>query len=241
MEIEKGLLAQLKYNEEGLIPVIVQDVSTGQVLMLAYMNELSLKKTLQSGKTYYYSRSRKKLWHKGETSGHTQEVKQIVLDCDGDALLLKVKQKGVACHTGSYSCFYRNLTGKEASSFEQKEDNNDREDKDKGIEKINILEELTKVFEERKINPRSDSYVCQLMASPGEKIPKKIAEEAAEVLIALKDQDKDQIIYETADLCFHTLVALSYYDISYQAILAELERRRRNTSANSETKRKKGN
>jgi phosphoribosyl-ATP pyrophosphohydrolase/phosphoribosyl-AMP cyclohydrolase len=193
MEIEKGLLAQLKYNEDGLIPAIVQDVSTGQVLMLAYMNELSLKKTLQSGKAYFYSRSRKKLWLKGETSGHTQEVKQIVLDCDGDTLLLKVKQKGVACHTGSYSCFYRNLAGKETSSFEQKEDNNDREDKDKGIEKINILEELTKVFEERKMNPRSDSYVCYLMASPGEKIPKKIAEEAAEVLIALKIRIKTRL------------------------------------------------
>jgi len=239
MEIEKGLLAQLKYNEDGLIPAIVQDVSTGQVLMLAYMNELSLKKTLQSGKSYFYSRSRKKLWLKGETSGHTQEVKQILVDCDGDALLLKVKQKGVACHTGSFSCFYRSLAGKEASSSEQKEDNNEKEDKK--IEKINILEELTEVFKERKINPRSDSYVCRLLASPGEKIPKKIAEEAAEVLIALKDQDKDQIIYETADLCFHTLVALSYYGISYQAILTELERRRRETSVKNKDKLKEVN
>jgi len=240
MEIEKGLLAQLKYNEDGLIPAIVQDVSTGQVLMLAYMNELSLKKTLQSGKSYYYSRSRKKLWLKGETSGHTQEVKQILVDCDGDTLLLKVKQKGVACHTGSFSCFYRSLAGKEASSSGKKEDNNNnREDKD--LEKINILEELTKVFEERKVNPRSDSYVCRLLASPGEKMPKKIVEEAAEVLIALKDQDKDQIIYETADLCFHTLVALFYYGISYQAILTELEKRRRETSVKNEDKIKEVN
>ncbi len=239
MEIEKGLLAQLKYNEDGLIPAIVQDVSTGQVLMLAYMNELSLKKTLQSGKAYFYSRSRKKLWLKGETSGHTQEVKQILLDCDGDTLLLKVKQKGVACHTGFYSCFYRSLAGKEASSSGKKEDNNNREDKD--LEKINILEELTEVFEERKVNPRSDSYVCRLLASPGEKMPKKIVEEAAEVLIALKDQDKDQIIYETADLCFHTLVALFYYGISYQAILTELEKRRRETSVKNEDKIKEVN
>lgn len=216
MKVKKELLEQLNYNQEGLIPAIVQDALNDQVLMLAYMNKDSLKKTLQTGQTCFYSRSRRKLWVKGETSGNTQQVKQILVDCDYDTLLIQVEQKGVACHTGAYSCFYRDIEGKEIPSKVKPS----RSKKD-------ILEELIQVFEDRKKNPTSKSYVCQLLASPGEKMPKKIAEEAAEVLIALKDQDKSQIIYETADLWFHTLVALSYYDISYQEILDELRRRRK--------------
>jgi len=216
MKGNKELLEQLNYNQEGLIPAIVQDVFSNQVLMLAYMNEESLKKTLQTGQTCFYSRSRKKLWVKGETSGNTQKVKQILVDCDSDTLLIRVEQKGVACHTGAISCFYRDIEGKE-NSFQGNYSGN----------KTDILEELAQVFEDRKINPIPESYVCRLLASPGEKMPKKIAEEAAEVIIALKDQDKSQIIYETADLWFHTLVALSYYDISYQEILDELKCRRK--------------
>lgn len=216
MKVNKELLEQLNYNQEGLIPAIVQDVFSNQVLMLGYMNKESLKKTLQTGQTCFYSRSRRKLWVKGETSGNTQQVKQILVDCDSDTLLIRVEQKGVACHTGAYSCFYRDIEGKEIPSKE----------KPSGSKK-DILEELIQVFEDRKQNPTSKSYVCQLLASPGEKMPKKIAEEAAEVLIALKDKDIKQIIYETADLWFHTLVALSYYDISYQEILDELWCRRK--------------
>ncbi|MFO7891966.1 MAG: bifunctional phosphoribosyl-AMP cyclohydrolase/phosphoribosyl-ATP diphosphatase HisIE [bacterium] len=216
MKENEGLLGQLKYSQEGLIPAIIQDEDSNQVLMLAYMNKESLKKTLQSGKTCFYSRSRNKLWFKGETSGHTQKVKQILVDCDSDTLLIKVEQKGTACHTGSYSCFYRDIEGKEVSFSKEQLKN-----------KVGILNELMQVFEGRKKNFQPDSYVCKLLASPGEKMPKKIAEEAAEVLIALKDQDKKQIIYETADLWFHTLVALSYYGISYQSILEELKRRRK--------------
>lgn len=217
MRINEELLGQLKYNQEGLIPAIIQDSSSHQVLMLAYMNEESLKKTLQTGQTCFFSRSRNKLWVKGETSGHTQKVKQILVDCDSDTLLIRVEQKGVACHTGATSCFYRDLEdGKVSSSGENKYKN-----------KENIFEELREVFKDRKRNPQSDSYVCRLLASPGEKMPKKIVEEAAEVLIALKDQDKKQIIYETADLWFHTLVALFYHDIPYQAVLEELQRRRK--------------
>jgi phosphoribosyl-AMP cyclohydrolase / phosphoribosyl-ATP pyrophosphohydrolase len=216
MKVDEELLGQLKYNQEGLIPAIVQDAASKQVLMLAYMNEVSLKKTLQTGKTCFFSRSRNKLWVKGETSGNTQKVKKILVDCDNDTLLILVEQKGVACHTGSYSCFFRDIKGKEMPLKEQQSRN-----------ESGILDELMQVFEDRKRNPRPDSYVCRLLASPGEKMPKKIAEEAAEVLIALKDRDKKQIIYETADLWFHTLVALSYHDIPYQAILDELKRRRK--------------
>jgi len=211
MNVKKKLIEKLKYNQEGLIPAIIQDASNGQVLMLAYMNRESLKKTLQTGQTCFFSRSRKKLWVKGETSG----VKQILIDCDNDTLLIQVEQKGVACHTGSYSCFYRDIEGEEVPYKGEKSGN-----------ESSILDELMQVFEDRKRNPGSDSYVCRLMASPGEKMPKKIVEEAAEVLIALKDKDREQIVYETADLWFHTLVALFYHGIKYQDVLEELKRRR---------------
>lgn len=218
MKIDKNKLASLKFDEAGLIPAIIQDEVTGQVLMLAYMNKTSLMKTLQSGETCFYSRHRQKLWKKGETSGNTQKVKAIFLDCDNDTLLVQVEQKGVACHTGHYSCFFRNLQSKQIDSTEPEH---------KTSFFRNIFSVLQEIMEDRKNNPRKDSYVCQLMADPGEKIPKKIGEEATEVVIALKDQDKEQIIYETADLWFHTLVALSYHNISYQRIFAELARRRK--------------
>jgi len=217
MDKVQEFLKNLKYNQEGLIPAIVQDASNGQVLMLAYMNQESLKKTLQAGQTCFYSRSRKRLWVKGETSGNIQKVKQILVDCDCDTLLIKVEQQGVACHTGSYSCFYRDIEGTKISA--DKADNT--------WNKTDILDELMEVFEERKSNPNLDSYVCKLWSSPGEKMPKKIAEEAAEVLIALKDEDREQIVYETADLWFHALVALFYHGIKYQDVLEELKRRRK--------------
>lgn len=216
MNINEDMLDKLKYDQNGLIPAIVQDAVTGKVLMLAYMNRESLRKTLLTGQTCFYSRSRKKLWVKGETSGNIQKVKQILIDCDNDTLLVQVEQTGVACHTGSYSCFYRDIDGKELS-FQTGQ----------STDYLNILDELTEVFQDRKTNPKKGSYVCHLLASPGEKMPKKIAEEAAEVLIALKDKDREQIIYETADLLFHTLVALSYFDIPYQEILKELKSRRK--------------
>ncbi|MFW6134761.1 MAG: bifunctional phosphoribosyl-AMP cyclohydrolase/phosphoribosyl-ATP diphosphatase HisIE [Elusimicrobiota bacterium] len=216
MNVKKKLIEKLKYNQEGLIPAIIQDASNGQVLMLAYMNRESLKKTLQTGQTCFFSRSRKKLWVKGETSGNTQKVKQILIDCDNDTLLIQVEQKGVACHTGSHSCFYRDIEGEEVPYYKE----------EKSGDKSTILDELMLVFKDRRKNPSSDSYVCRLMASPGEKMPKKIVEEAAEVLIALKDKDREQIVYETADLWFHTLVALFYHGIKYQDVLEELKRRR---------------
>jgi len=216
MELNKNKVAELKYSRDGLIPAIIKDITTGRVLMLAYMNELSLKKSIETGYTCFYSRSRQKLWFKGETSGNTQKVKQILIDCDNDTLLILVEQKGAACHTGKYSCFYRNIKGEEIPDSNNK----------KNYERANILEELSEIFEDRKKNPNPASYICHLMSSPGEKMLKKIVEEAAEVIISLKDEDKEQIIYEAADLWFHTLVALSYYGISYKDILAELEKRK---------------
>ena len=234
------ILSQVKFNKEGLIPVIIQDEETKQVLMLAYMNEESLEKTIEEGRTCFYSRSRRELWFKGNTSGNIQSVKKIVLDCDNDTLLILVKQKGVACHTGNYSCFFKEIKdGKikeiklkspfllqkeqaEGTKFSQKEDRSETSETNS-----EIINELYQVIQDRKLNYQKDSYVCKLLANSEDLLPKKIGEEAAEVIIALKDKEKSAIIYEVADLCFHTLVALGNFNISPQEIFEELKRRRK--------------
>jgi len=234
------IVNQIKFNKEGLIPVIIQDEETKQVLMLAYMNRESLKKTLKEGRTCFYSRSRRELWFKGSTSGNTQLVKKIVLDCDNDTLLILVEQKGVACHTGNHSCFFKEIKGdkiekiklefippkqkkhSERSSSSQEEDRDEQSETDSGI-----IDEIYQVIQDRKLKYRSNSYVCKLLANPEDLLPKKIGEEAAEVIIALKDKEKSAIIYEVADLWFHTLVALGSCNISPQEIFEELKRRRK--------------
>ena len=234
------ILSQIKFNKKGLIPVVIQDEETKQVLMLAYMNKESLKKTLEEGRTCFYSRSRRELWFKGSTSGNTQLVKKIVLDCDNDTLLVLVEQKGVACHTGNYSCFFKEVkSGKikeikpEPSSSLQKEQvEKQKSPQGEGRRKQSkigseIINEIYQVIQNRKLNYQSDSYVCKLLANSENLLPKKIGEEAAEVIIALKDKEKSAIIYEVADLCFHTLVALGNFNISPQEIFEELKRRRK--------------
>ena len=237
---KSDILSQVKFNKEGLIPVIIQDEMTKQVLMLAYMNKESLEKTLEERRTCFYSRSRRELWFKGNTSGNIQLVKKIVLDCDNDALLILVEQKGVACHTGNYSCFFKEVkSGKikeiklEPSPSLQKEHaeklKSPQEEGRRKQSKIDseIINEIYQVIQNRKLNYQSDSYVCKLLANPEDLLPKKIGEEAAEVIIALKDKEKSAIIYEVADLCFHTLVALGNFNISPQEIFEELKRRRK--------------
>ncbi|MEA2086513.1 MAG: bifunctional phosphoribosyl-AMP cyclohydrolase/phosphoribosyl-ATP diphosphatase HisIE [Candidatus Caldatribacteriota bacterium] len=234
------VLDQIKFNREGLIPAIIQDEKTKQVLMLAYMNRESLKKTLKEGRTCFYSRSRRELWFKGSTSGNIQSVKKIVLDCDNDTLLILVEQKGVACHTGNYSCFFKEIKGDKIEEtkikspiYLQKEQTekikSSQEESRSKQSKIDseIINEIYQVIQNRKLNYQSDSYVCKLLANPENLLPKKIGEEAAEVIIALKDKEKSAIIYEVADLCFHTLVALGNCNISPQEIFEELKRRRK--------------
>ena len=234
------ILSQIKFDKERLIPVIIQDEKTKQVLMLAYMNRESLKKTLEEGRTCFYSRSRRELWFKGSTSGNTQLVKKIILDCDNDTLLVLVEQKGVACHTGSYSCFFKEIKGDKIEEIKveppislqnkQAEKIKSSQGKSKGEQlEINseIIDEIYKVIKGRKLNYKSDSYVCKLLANSEGLLPKKIGEEAAEVIIALKDKDKDAIIHEVADLWFHTLVALGSCNISPQDIFKELKKRRK--------------
>jgi len=233
-------LNQIRFNKEGLIPVIIQDEKTNQVLMLVYMNRESLEKTLEDGRTCFYSRSRRELWFKGSTSGNTQLVKKIVLDCDNDTLLVLVEQKGVACHTGNYSCFFKEIKGDkieeiklESSICLQKE----RAEKIKSSQgesrggqleiDSEIIDEIYKVIKDRKLNYKNDSYVCKLLANSEDMLPKKIGEEAVEVIIALKDKDKNEIIHEVADLWFHTLVALGSCNISPQDVFKELKKRRK--------------
>jgi len=200
-------------KNNGLIPVVVQDFDTNEVLMLAYMNEEALKKTLDTGYAHYFSRSRNKLWKKGESSGNTQEIKDIFIDCDNDTILLKVNQTGPACHTGRKSCFFTNLKTNEITM-----------DKEEEIE-YNFIDKLYHTLLDRKNANPETSYVSSLYHKGENSLLKKIAEEAAEFCFAVKDNDKKEIIYEAADLAFHTLIALALKNIHPEAVLEELKRR----------------
>jgi len=194
----------VKYDVNGLVPVIAQDIATGKVLMLAYMNEEALNLTLETRIAHYYSRSRKSLWKKGETSGNFQVVKGFYYDCDGDTILLKVNQMGVACHTGSYSCFFNKVI------------------EDESIQ--DVLEKLYEVVLHRKNNPKEGSYTNYLFQEGIDKILKKIGEESAEVIIGAKNT-KEELIYEASDLVYHLIVLLVHKGISLGDIFSELEKR----------------
>lgn len=203
---------ELNFNDKGLIPAIVQDSETKQVLMLAYVNEISFKKTLETGETWFYSRSRQELWHKGATSGNTQKIKEIYYDCDQDTLLILVKPAGPACHTGETSCFYRKL----AKTKDKSKQNIDNKD---------ILELLYELISERKQELPEDSYTTYLFEKGIDKILKKIGEESAEIIIASKNEPKDELIYETADFLYHLLVLLVEKEVSLDQIKKELKNR----------------
>ncbi|NLM04266.1 MAG: imidazole glycerol phosphate synthase subunit HisF [Clostridiales bacterium] len=203
------LLKEIKFDEKGLIPAIVQDIRTKEVLMMAYMNEESLKKTLETNKTWFWSRSRQELWNKGATSGNIQKVVQVDYDCDGDSLLVLVEQKGVACHTGERSCFYNSI-------YKTTEE---------GAVGSEVLEQLYKIIDDRKINPVEGSYTKYLFDKGIDKILKKIGEESAEVIIAAKNPDKEAIVYETSDLIYHLFVLLREKGIPLEDIYKELRSR----------------
>jgi phosphoribosyl-ATP pyrophosphohydrolase/phosphoribosyl-AMP cyclohydrolase len=207
-------IKDLRFDKNGLIPVVVQDAENGQVLMLAYTNKESIEKTLSTGRTHFWSRSREKPWSKGEESGNIQEVKNIFLDCDQDTILVLVNQKGVACHTGKRSCFFRTIEGIEESApaFGT-------------IRSGRTLEEVYQVIEDRKRNPREGSYVSGLFKSGLDRILKKLGEEAGETIIAAKNENRDEIIYEIADLWFHSIIALAHFEITLKDIYEELGKR----------------
>ncbi|ADH61490.1 phosphoribosyl-ATP diphosphatase [Thermoanaerobacter mathranii subsp. mathranii str. A3] len=200
-------IEKLKFDEKGLIPTIVQDYNTKQVLMLAYMNEESLKLSLEKGETYFFSRSRKEIWHKGETSGNTQKIKNIFYDCDGDALLIEVEPKGPACHTGNVSCFYRSFLG-EVKNYD-----------------MEILKKLYERVKDRKTNPVEGSYTNYLFEKGIDKILKKIGEETTEVVIASKNDSREEIVYEVSDLLYHLIVLLVDKGIKLEDVYGELGRR----------------
>jgi phosphoribosyl-ATP pyrophosphohydrolase/phosphoribosyl-AMP cyclohydrolase len=202
----------LKFNDKGLIPAIVQDVDTKNVLMLAYVNETSFKKTIESGETWFYSRSRQELWHKGATSGNTQKIQEIYYDCDQDTLLILVKPAGPACHTGKTSCFYRMLA--KVTNDENIDINNE-----------DILELLYELITKRKQKLPEDSYTTYLFEEGLDKILKKIGEESAEVIIASKNEPKNELIYEIADFLYHLLVLLVEKEVSLDEIKDELQSR----------------
>ena len=261
-------LDAITFNQDGLIPAIAQDYASGRILMMAWMNAQALELTAQTQTAVYYSRSRAKLWHKGETSGHTQQVHDIRLDCDADVIVLSVTQVGgIACHTGRASCFYQrlNLSGdtpewqavdaviKDPSDiYGNKVDADNSENiiaqpvdhiriagKTKALINRSVLQQLDQVLIERKQANSDSSYVASLYAKGLNKILEKVGEEAIESIIAAKDlansdeqvdktaydAARHELIYEVADVWFHTLVGLAWFDIESDAVLNELARR----------------
>jgi phosphoribosyl-AMP cyclohydrolase / phosphoribosyl-ATP pyrophosphohydrolase len=202
---------RIRWDARGLVPAIVQDVHTGQVLMLAYMNEDSLQRTLETGETWFWSRSRSELWHKGATSGNTQRVLDIRYDCDGDTLLVRVEPSGPACHTGQQSCFYRRLP----------------DDIEAGPPPAagGVLPHLEAVIQDRKAHPRPGSYTCQLFDEGLPRIVKKVGEEAIETLVAAQSEGDERLVSEVADLVYHALVLLAARDLSWEEVEAELAHR----------------
>jgi len=212
----------LRFDASGLIPAIAQDVEDGQVLMHAHMNAEALARTLETGLAHYFSRSRQRLWRKGEESGHIQRVREILYDCDADTLLLRVDQEVAACHTGNRSCFFRKLPLAGVASGETSDR---RFDPSAVYVGLGVLADVYGVILDRKAHAPEGSYVASLFAKGRDQILKKILEESAEVLTASKDGDRRQLIYEMADLWFHTLVLLAEHDVRPEEIAQELGRR----------------
>ncbi|MDD9149515.1 MULTISPECIES: bifunctional phosphoribosyl-AMP cyclohydrolase/phosphoribosyl-ATP diphosphatase HisIE [unclassified Sporolactobacillus] len=218
----------VKFDEKGLIPVIVQDAQSKEILTLAYMNKESLEKSLETGETWFFSRSRQKLWHKGETSGNIQKIVDWAVDCDSDALIVKVNPAGPACHTGSYSCF-------------KTEESDKLESVKSGNERYGILAELERVIAEREAERPEGTYTTYLFNEGIDKILKKIGEETSEVIIAAKNRSADELEWEVSDVVYHTLVMLREQKIGFDRVLHVLEKRHREKSEFKREKAKKVN
>ena len=208
LDVEPAVMARVRYGPDGLLPVVVQDAGSGRVLMHAWMNAESLGRTIASGETWFWSRSRGELWHKGSTSGHIQTVRGLLLDCDGDTILALVDQSGVACHTGATSCFFDRLVGSGAQPFA-------------------APAELARVVADRaaEADPGS-SYTASLLARGIDQVCKKVGEEATEVVLAAKGSERDHVVYESADLLYHLAVLWQVAGVSFEEVAAELDSRR---------------
>ncbi|MCH9812770.1 MAG: bifunctional phosphoribosyl-AMP cyclohydrolase/phosphoribosyl-ATP diphosphatase HisIE [Epsilonproteobacteria bacterium] len=211
-----NIIDSVNWEKSELIPVIAQDYETHEVLMLAYVNKEALALTIAQKTAHYFSRSKQRIWQKGETSGNIQKIKDIFIDCDNDTLLLKVEQVGgAACHTGRKSCFFTNVLTNEVDS----------EIDTNVTDNYSVSDRLYHVIQERKVADPSSSYVASLLHKGDNAILKKVVEEAGEFCFAVKDKDEKEIIYEAADLAFHVLVALGDNDINPDRIKQELARR----------------
>lgn len=202
--------ANFKKNSDGMVPVIVQDYKSSEVLMMAYMNEESYNKTIECGKMTYFSRSRQELWLKGATSGHYQYVKSLSADCDMDTILAKVSQVGAACHTGSRSCFFNEITKKDYIESDNP---------------LQVFEEVFAVIKDRKVHPKEGSYTNYLFDKGIDKILKKLGEEATEIVIAAKNPNANEVKYEISDFLYHMMVLMAEKDITWEEITAELTNR----------------
>jgi len=203
--------SEFKKGADGLVPVIVQDIKTDAVLMMAYMNQEAYEQTVKTGKMTYYSRSRQSLWLKGETSGHFQYVHSLTTDCDMDTILAKVTQVGAACHTGSYSCFFNEITNRS-----QKQENHNP---------MHVFEEVFSVIKDRKEHPKEGSYTNYLFDKGIDKILKKLGEEATEIVIAAKNPNPNEIKYEISDFLYHMMVLMAEKNVTWEEITTELANR----------------
>lgn len=199
-----------KQNSDGMVPVVVQDYRTLEVLMVAYMNEEAYEQTIQTGKMTYFSRSRSELWLKGATSGHYQYVKSLTADCDMDTILAKVSQVGAACHTGARSCFFNEITKK---------------DYEESANPLQVFEEVFDVIKDRRVHPKEGSYTNYLFDKGIDKILKKLGEEATEIVIAAKNPNPNEIKYEISDFLYHMMVLMAEKEVTWEEITAELANR----------------
>ncbi|MBT2685338.1 bifunctional phosphoribosyl-AMP cyclohydrolase/phosphoribosyl-ATP diphosphatase HisIE [Bacillus sp. ISL-37] len=207
-------IEELKFDENGLITAVVQDAATREVLTVAYMNEESLGKSLETRETWFYSRSRQELWHKGATSGNTQKIVELKYDCDGDALVVLVEPAGPACHTGAVSCFSENLLERPADQLASLGD-------------FAVMLELEKTIREREQEMPEGAYTTYLFEKGVDKILKKVGEEASEVIIAAKNRDPEELKWEAADLLYHLMVLLQEQKLPLKEVLAVLNKRKK--------------
>ena len=216
-------------KNNGIVPVIAQDSTNNEILMMAYMNKEALKLTLSTSFAHYYSRSKKRLWKKGETSGHTQEVEDILIDCDNDTILLKINQKGVACHTGRKSCFFTSLKDEKIISDIEVDTSTS----------YGVIDTLFHIIEQRKNSDPKESWTAKLLQGEQNSLLKKIVEEAGEFTFAIKDDNEKEIIYECADITYHVLVALASKNINPDRVKQELKRRFNLSGIKEKNSRKK--
>lgn len=220
----------LRFDASGLVTAVAQDAGSGEVLMVAHMNREALQRTLETGQAWYWSRSRNRLWRKGEESGHTQRVVEVRVDCDGDVVLLRVEQTGPACHTGHGSCFYRQVgprNGEAVIGEEIGPASAPEGTRGPGDPGPRVLSEVAEVLADRRARPREGSYSSRLFAEGLARLNEKIMEEAAEVTRAARKETPARLVEETADLWFHSLALLIFRGVSPDEVFAELAKRRR--------------